>query len=377
MAGVSLRTIGKSFGVTEVLRGVSLDIGEREFLTLLGPSGCGKSTLLRVIAGLERQDLGSVMIGGRAVDELRPAERDVAMVFQSYALYPHMSAGENIAVPLMMRRSRPWQRLPVLRWMSPQARRIRRDVEAEVARVADSLDLGHLLARRPGQLSGGQRQRVALARAMVRQPRAFLMDEPLSNLDARLRVQARAEIADLHRRLATTFVYVTHDQAEAMTMSDRVAVMMDGQILQVATPSAIYDDPTDLRVAEFVGSPRINTLSGVVRKDGAVEVEGAVMPIRPKADAGSRVTLAFRPEHAALDAHDSAGAIAGAVRHRENLGSDLFAHVVPVGARQPLILRLPPRRIGEVPMDTTVGVRPSSPHILAFDTDGRRLARAA
>ncbi|MBX3497970.1 MAG: ABC transporter ATP-binding protein [Alphaproteobacteria bacterium] len=377
MAGVSLRTIGKSFGATEVLRDVSLDIGEREFLTLLGPSGCGKSTLLRVIAGLERQDLGSVIIGGRAIDGLRPAERDVAMVFQSYALYPHMSAGENIAVPLMMRRSRPWQRLPVLRWMGPQARRIRRDVEAEVARVASSLDIGHLLARRPGQLSGGQRQRVALARAMVRQPRAFLMDEPLSNLDAKLRVQARAEIAELHRRLATTFVYVTHDQAEAMTMSDRVAVMMDGRILQVAAPSAIYDDPADLRVAEFVGSPRINTLGGVIRKDGAVEVDGTIMPIRPKADAGSRVTLAFRPEHATLDAHDAVGAIPGVVRHRENLGSDLFAHVLPVGARQPLILRLEPQRIGEVPMDSAVGIRPSPLHILAFDADGRRLARFA
>jgi multiple sugar transport system ATP-binding protein len=377
MAGVSLRAIGKSFGATEVLRDVSLDIGEREFLTLLGPSGCGKSTLLRVIAGLERQDLGSVMIGGRAVDGLRPAERDVAMVFQSYALYPHMSAGENIAVPLMMRRSRPWQRLPVLRWMSPQAHRIRRDVEAEVARVAGSLEIGHLLARRPAQLSGGQRQRVALARAMVRQPRAFLMDEPLSNLDAKLRVQARAEIAELHRRLATTFVYVTHDQAEAMTMSDRVAVMMDGRILQVAAPAAIYDDPADLRVAEFVGSPRINTLSGVIRGDGAVEVDGTVMPVRPKAVAGSRVTLAFRPEHASLEAHDAAGAIPGAVRHRENLGSDLFAHVVPVGARQPLILRLPPQRIGEVAMDSAVGIRPSPQHILAFDADGRRLARAA
>jgi multiple sugar transport system ATP-binding protein len=299
------------------------------------------------------------------------------MVFQSYALYPHMSAGENIAVPLMMRRSRPWQRLPMLRWMSPRARRVRRDVEAEVARVAGSLEIGHLLARRPAQLSGGQRQRVALARAMVRQPRVFLMDEPLSNLDAKLRVQARAEIAELHRRLATAFVYVTHDQAEAMTMSDRVAVMMDGRVLQVAAPSAVYDDPADLRVAEFVGSPRINTLRGVIRGDGAVEVDGTVMPIRPKADAGSRVTLAFRPEHATLDAHDSVGAIPGAVRHRENLGSDLFAHVLPVGARQPLILRLEPRRIGEVPMNSAVGVRPSPRHILAFDADGRRLARAA
>ena len=379
MAGVSIRSVSKAFGSIRVLRGVSLDVGEREFVTLLGPSGCGKSTLLRIVAGLEEQDSGSIAIGGDPVDALRPRERDVAMVFQSYALYPHMTAAENIALPLVMRRTRVWQRLPVLRRALPSARRIRRDIAGEVGSVAAALDIGYLLERKPSQLSGGQRQRVALARAMVRRPRAFLMDEPLSNLDAKLRVQARAEIAELHRRLGTTFIYVTHDQAEAMTMSDRVAVMMGGEILQCAPPAAIYDDPADLRVAEFVGSPKINVVPGVVGADGRVEIAGATLPLRVAAAPADAVSVAFRPEHAdvAPGAVGQHGALVGTVRHTENLGSDLFAYVepnAPIAAR--LTVRLPVGRMQDIRVGMAVAVQPDPARLLLFDRSGGRVGPA-
>jgi multiple sugar transport system ATP-binding protein len=256
---------------------VSLEVGPREFLTLLGPSGCGKSTLLRIIAGLEQADDGSIALGGQAVDGLLPRERDVAMVFQSYALYPYMTVAENIGLPLLMRRTQPWQRLPLMRRLHPGARAASGTIAHDVRRAAEALQIESFLDRKPAQLSGGQRQRVALARAMVRDPRVFLMDEPLSNLDAKLRVTARAEIAELHRRAGVAFMYVTHDQAEAMTMSDRVALMMNGEILQVAPPAEIYDRPAELRVAEFVGSPKINVLPGTVRADGGIDVPGGVL----------------------------------------------------------------------------------------------------
>ena len=274
MAGIEIDGITKNFGRTEVLRRVDLDIRPGEFMTLVGPSGCGKSTLLRIVAGLEMQSSGSVRIAEAAVDGLRPRDRDLAMVFQSYALYPHLTVAENIAVPLRMRRLKGHQRWPLVGRLMPGTGSLESAIAAEVQSVAAMLDIGHLLDRKPGQLSGGQRQRVALGRAMVRHPKAFLMDEPLSNLDAKLRVHMRAEIAQLHRRLGTTFIYVTHDQAEAMTMSDRIAVMMDGAVLQVAAPEIVYNDPKDIRVAEFIGSPKINVLNGTVDDAGTVRLGG-------------------------------------------------------------------------------------------------------
>src|SRR3982751_3180697 len=253
MAGLSLRGITKSFGTTPVLGGVDLDIADGEFLTLVGPSGCGKSTLLRIIAGLERQDAGTVSIGGVPVDHLRPHERRVAMVFQNYALYPHMSVFENIALPLTMSRLNVFERIPLLRLLSPRRRRVMQQITGEVQAVAGQLRIESYFARRPGQLSGGQRQRVALGRAMVRNPDVFLMDEPLSNLDAKLRVHMRTELAELHSRLQSTFIYVTHDQVEAMTMSDRVAMMDAGRILQLGTPSELYARPANLKGAQFLG----------------------------------------------------------------------------------------------------------------------------
>ena len=373
LSGVSVRRVSKSFGETRVLSDVSLEVGPREFLTLLGPSGCGKSTLLRIIAGLEHPDEGSIALGGQAVDGLLPRERDVAMVFQSYALYPYMTVAENIGLPLLMRRTQPWQRLPVIRRLHPMARAASGTIARDVRRAAEALQIESFLDRKPGQLSGGQRQRVALARAMVRDPRVFLMDEPLSNLDAKLRVAARTEIAELHRRAGVAFMYVTHDQVEAMTMSDRVALMMNGEILQIAPPAELYDRPADLRVAEFIGSPKINVLPGTVRADGGIDVPGGVLPGSSRLPAATELSVGIRPEHCDIEASDAAsGGLAGTVRHRENLGSDLFLHVELDGGRR-IIARGAPEIADAVPSGTRVFLRPRPGRALLFDRAGRRI----
>lgn len=375
MASILIDSVRKNYGPASVLRGVSLAIADGEFLTLLGPSGCGKSTLLRVLAGLEVQDAGSVWIGERAVDGLRPKRRDVAMVFQSYALYPHMTVASNLALPLRMRRLSAFQRFPLLGRLLPGTASIAAEIEVEVTRTAKSLGIGHLMARKPGQLSGGQRQRVAVGRAMVRHPAVFLMDEPLSNLDAKLRVQMRAEIKELHQRLGGTFIYVTHDQAEAMTLSDRVAVMLDGELLQVAPPRDIYADPDDRRVAEFIGSPKINMLEGVVRERGLIDVAGSTLPIEVDALAGAHLILGIRPEAFYLADHGGQGALTGSVRMIEHMGSDLFVHLDLAGVDHPLIARLLAERAPHIAPGQTlhVGVRPD--RVLLFARDGRRLRR--
>ncbi len=345
MAAIALRGIEKSFQRTRVLGGVDLDIRDGEFLTLVGPSGCGKSTLLRIIAGLEPQDRGAVAIGGGAVDHLRPAQRNVAMVFQSYALYPHMSVADNIAMPLLMARLSLFERLPLLGALSPRRPAIRRGIAAAVRDVAAQLQLEDLLGRRPAQLSGGQRQRVALGRAMVRQPSAFLMDEPLSNLDARLRVHMRSELAELHGRLGATFVYVTHDQVEAMTMSDRVALMDGGTLLQVGTPADLYDRPASIGVAQFIGSPAINLLPGVVDGPGIALGAATRLAIDSRLATGAAVTVGIRPEAlhvatCAATAHRE-GLVEARLRRIENLGSECLVHCDPLAAdAAPLLCRL-------------------------------------
>ncbi|MDQ8732114.1 ABC transporter ATP-binding protein [Bradyrhizobium sp. LHD-71] len=378
MASVRLREIRKAFRDTQILHGVSLDIADGEFLTLVGPSGCGKSTLLRIIAGLEQHDDGDVLIGERPVDHLPPKARDVAMVFQSYALYPYMTVAENIALPLVMRRMNTWQRLPFIGRILPGTAERRRSIAAETDAVARILGISQLLERRPAQLSGGQRQRVALGRAMVRHPQAFLMDEPLSNLDAKLRVHARAEIADLHRRLGVTFIYVTHDQAEAMTMSDRVAVMMGGRLLQVAPPQEIYDQPATLDVARFVGTPEINVLPAHVRSDGAVEVGGRVWPVEVSAEAGTEVQVAIRPEALALGAAETrerTPPLAGSVCNIERLGSETLVHVAIDGLGAPLIVRVDPASIGSLSLQQAVVLTTVARAVSVFDAQGRRLER--
>lgn len=377
MAGISLRGIAKSFRDTSVLQGVSLDIADGEFLTLVGPSGCGKTTILRIIAGLETQDEGDVAVGGAVVDDLPPKARDIAMVFQSYALYPYMTVAENIGLPLEMRRLKTLQRLPLVGRLMPGTRTLRAGIAADVKGVADGLGIGHLLARRPAQLSGGQRQRVALARAMVRRPKAFLMDEPLSNLDAKMRVQARTEISELHRSLGTTFVYVTHDQAEAMTMSDRVAVMMGGRLMQVAPPQVIYDDPQDLAVATFIGTPEINTLPGRVEQGGRLAVLGEPWPVNVAAPAGSTVTVAIRPEALATGAAADSITLTGTVGHVEMLGAETLVHLRLPAIDKPVIARVEPAVGAALRPGHGVRFAVVPGRVLVFAADGRRLAADA
>ena len=286
MANVSFEHVTKRFGDVTAVNDLSLEVADGEFLVLVGPSGCGKSTALRMIAGLEEITSGALKIGDRVVNDLAPKDRDVAMVFQSYALYPHMSVRDNLAFGLKLRK------VP------------RPEIERRVNETGKLLELNTLLDRKPKQLSGGQRQRVALGRAIVREPKVFLMDEPLSNLDAKLRVQTRAEIARLHQRLSTTFVYVTHDQVEAMTMGSRIAVMNFGLLQQVGTPQKLYDSPVNRFVAGFIGSPAMNFLEMRVERseDGAfLSYDGFRLPVPPTVRSavgdGRPLVAGFRPEH--------------------------------------------------------------------------------
>lgn len=372
-AGITLTSIEKRFGPMAVLRGISLDIRPGEFLTLVGPSGCGKSTLLRIIAGLEAQTTGHVAIGGRPVDALGPDRRDIAMVFQSYALYPHMTVAQNIATPLRLRRLAAWQRWP-LAGAFGRARQVRAEIDREVASVAELLGIDALLARRPGQLSGGQRQRVALGRALVRRPRVFLMDEPLSNLDAKLRVHMRAEIARLHHRLGATFVYVTHDQTEAMTMSDRIAVMLDGAVRQVGTPAEIYRDPADHEVAAFMAQPQLNSVPVTGAGPGLVEAFGVRLAVPFLVPPGTAASLAFRPEECRLLDPQAPEGIAATVSHVEMLGAEGFAHLAVDGLAGLVVVRLGPDRLGRTERGQRVRLLPDPERALCFDASGRRLA---
>ncbi len=363
MARVTLHRISKRFGGTEVLRDVTLEVADGEFLAILGPSGCGKSTLLRILAGLEGCNSGSVILGDEDVTERAAKSRNLAMVFQSYALYPHMTVRQNIGLPLELRRLSAWQRVPVLgRFSGGEARR---GIAAEVGKVAGALALEPLLDRRPSQLSGGQRQRVALARAMVRNPAAFLMDEPLSNLDARLRGEARAEIVALQKRLGATVLYVTHDQEEAMAMADRVAVMREGRVLQVAPPQSLYDDPASLEVARFVGSPPMNAFPARVVLEGRIEVADAPLPFR--AERGGAVTLGVRAE--ALRLADDG--IPADIMRIERLGAEVILHAAIPGIAAPALARLAPEHVAGLSPGDRVSLMPV--RAMLFDAQGQRL----
>ncbi|NDP41345.1 MAG: sn-glycerol-3-phosphate ABC transporter ATP-binding protein UgpC [Aromatoleum sp.] len=292
MARVTIRAVHKHFGSTHVIRGVDIAIADGEFCVLVGPSGCGKSTLLRMIAGLEEIAEGEVSIGDTVVNRVPPKERDIAMVFQNYALYPHMTVRDNMSFALLL------------------AKQPKSEIEQRVARAADILGLAPYLDRYPRQLSGGQRQRVAMGRAIVRNPQVFLFDEPLSNLDAKLRVQMRTEIKELHQRLKTTSIYVTHDQIEAMTMADKIVVMKDGVVEQIGDPLTLYDQPANTFVASFIGSPAMNLIPGVARRTGSaagsaahVAFDGDVtlaIPTSAHAADGQQVFYGIRPEHCSL-----------------------------------------------------------------------------
>jgi multiple sugar transport system ATP-binding protein len=287
MASVDIRQVDKFFGSVQVLYEVNLGIEDGEFVVLVGPSGCGKSTLLRMIAGLEEISSGEISIGERVVNTVPPKDRDIAMVFQNYALYPHMTVKENMAFSLKLQKA-------------PKA-----VIEERVGKAAGILGLGELLGRYPRQLSGGQRQRVAMGRAIVRDPQVFLFDEPLSNLDAKLRVQMRTEIKELHQRLRTTSVYVTHDQIEAMTMADRIVVMQLGVVEQVGRPLELYDHPQNLFVAGFIGSPAMNFIKATIKRNGsaaALTIDGTTLPLGPDSGGrdGQKVVYGVRPEHLEL-----------------------------------------------------------------------------
>ncbi len=301
MAAVDVRKVEKFFGSVQVLHGVSVDIEDGEFVVLVGPSGCGKSTLLRMIAGLEEINSGEIAIGGRVVNTVPPKDRDIAMVFQNYALYPHMTVLQNMAFSLKLAKA-------------PKA-----VIEERVNKAADILGLGDYLARYPRQLSGGQRQRVAMGRAIVRDPQVFLFDEPLSNLDAKLRVQMRSEIKELHQRLKTTSIYVTHDQIEALTMADRIVVMQGGHVEQIGAPLDLYDNPANLFVAGFIGSPSMNFIDARIdRQNGAVVAvtgDGSRLPLPGDVagNDGQEIVYGIRPEHLHLVGESENGAVAEVV----------------------------------------------------------------
>jgi multiple sugar transport system ATP-binding protein len=357
MASIEFRGIEKSFGPVTVLHGIELAIADGEFVVLVGPSGCGKSTLLRLLAGLDHADSGTIMIGGADVSDKAAKDRDIAMVFQSYALYPHMNVAQNMGFSLRLRR------------MS------RKVIAERVRRAADILNLTDYLDRRPGELSGGQRQRVAMGRAIVRDPQVFLFDEPLSNLDAKLRVAMRSEIKGLHQRLKTTTVYVTHDQVEAMTMADRIAIMRGGRIEQVGRPLEVYDRPANRFVAEFIGSPAMNFLPAEIAASGALRVarlaSGPQLPLPPgiSASAGQKILVGIRPE-AIAPSGDGVG-LEGTVIMVEPTGAQVQI-VASVGGRE--LVAVFNQRILPAPGDAlTLRVDPLSVHL--FDeASGRRLA---
>ncbi len=311
MAGVSIRNVFKSFGAVRVIEDISIDVGDGEFVVMVGPSGCGKSTLLRMVAGLETITSGEIAIGGRVVNDLEPKDRNIAMVFQNYALYPHMSVYDNMAYGLKIQK------------------RSKADIDARVQRAAGILELSKLLARRPRELSGGQRQRVAMGRAIVREPLVFLFDEPLSNLDAKLRVQMRSELQALHQRLKTTTLYVTHDQVEAMTLAQRMLVMNAGRAEQIGAPLEVYSRPASTFVAGFIGSPPMNLIAGRIGDDGRILASDGDVQVQlpePRPSLGGRnVLLGVRPEHLEACAESDA-ALQPDIDFIELLGSDSLVY---------------------------------------------------
>lgn len=370
MPDIHISGLSKQFGSTKVLKGLNLTVKDGEFLTLLGSSGCGKSTLLKLIAGLDQPDSGEIRLGDSDLLALSPSQRDCAMVFQSYALYPHMTVGGNICTPLLMRGLNFWGRLPGAKYFSAKTRKIQAEAEVNARKVAQSLGIEALWERKPAQLSGGQRQRVALARAMVRHPAVFLFDEPLSNLDVNLRQALRAEIRQLHDDLGVTFIYVTHDQHEAMSMSDRVAVMREGRILQLGTPEEIYNRPANLDVARFVGAPRINLLDGDVRADGGVWAQDCRLGYSHGKPGSCRI--AFRPQSGSLDLEDGLE-VQGTVVSVEFTGAEQIASLQVSGTEESIVFCFPSNteaiRVGQA---LRVSVPFDEIHI--FDGDGQRRA---
>ncbi|HQZ12445.1 MAG TPA: sn-glycerol-3-phosphate ABC transporter ATP-binding protein UgpC [Devosia sp.] len=349
MAGVTLSDVRKSYGGLEVIHGIDLDIRSGEFMVLVGPSGCGKSTLLRMIAGLEEITDGTIAIGDRIVNDVPASQRNLSMVFQSYALYPHMSVRKNLAFGLTnLRMPRP-------------------EIERRVAEAAKILQIGNLMDRKPRQLSGGQKQRVAIGRAIVREPQLFLFDEPLSNLDAELRVQMRVELASLYNRLGTTMIYVTHDQVEAMTMATRIVVLSAGHIEQVGTPYELYNFPRNRFVATFIGSPRMNLLPAKLENGTAIVEDFGQLPV--SSAAGDTISVGVRPEQFAIGRCGDLTAT-GKVALREYLGSEVFLHVsLPSG--RTVLVKAPGKDTMQVGAPIDISFAADNAHY--FDGEGLRI----
>jgi lactose/L-arabinose transport system ATP-binding protein len=356
MTAIELNEVRKRFGATPVIHGVDLKVDDGEFCVFVGPSGCGKSTLLRMIAGLEDVSDGAVLIDGQVVNEVEPARRKLAMVFQSYALYPHMTVEQNMSFGLRMTGTS------------------RAETSQRVAEATRILQLGALLKRKPAQLSGGQRQRVAIGRAIVRQPRAFLFDEPLSNLDAELRVQMRVEIAKLHQDLGATMIYVTHDQVEAMTLADKIVVLRDGRVEQAGRPSELYNDPGNRFVAGFIGSPKMNFLP-VLARDGMLDAGGGLtLPIPPghRLAPATELEIGIRPER--FDAaYGGTVPVPITIRVVENLGGSQMIHGSTAGGA-PLVVEL--RGSEDLKPGETISPRVSERDLFLFDPAGQRIRPA-
>ncbi|MGQ9501599.1 MAG: ABC transporter ATP-binding protein [Anaerolineae bacterium] len=364
MAGVTYENVTKKFGDVTALNNLSLEVQDKEFLVLVGPSGCGKSTALRCLAGLEEITEGRILIGDRVVNDVPPKDRNIAMVFQSYALYPHMSVYDNMAFGLKLRRT-------------PKD-----EINRRVQEAAKILGIENLLDRKPKQLSGGQRQRVALGRAIVREPSVFLLDEPLSNLDAKLRVQTRAELIKLHQRLGTTFIYVTHDQMEAMTMADRIAVLKDGVLQQIDIPQNLYDYPGNIFVAGFIGSPSMNFFNATITGESDqlfVDAGSFRIPITPsikarlKDGAGKRVILGIRPEDIYFPGFVSPGVtvvdVDSVVDVTELMGNEIFLYMVT--GNQPYIARVDPRVRAHVGDKVKMAFNADKIHLFDADIEGQ------
>lgn len=361
MAELQLVGVRKDFGAVTILDGVNLDVSDGEFVVFVGPSGCGKSTLLRIVAGLEDVSAGEIRIDGARVNDATPLDRGVAMVFQSYALYPQMTVYENMAFALRLAKA-------------PQA-----EVDAAVRAGAEKLSITPLLNRKPAALSGGQRQRVAIGRAIVRKPKVFLFDEPLSNLDAALRVRMRYEFSKLHDDLGATMIYVTHDQVEAMTLADKLVVLSGGKVMQIGPPLELYNHPKNRFVAGFIGSPRMNFMRGAIERvdaagaelslagGGSTRVAGVV-----DAEVGQVVTLGVRPEHFSF-ASDAAFAARGKVRFVERLGASNFAYIDAEGAEDEVIAQLPAAMSCGVGETVSLAVAPGATHV--FDEGGEAIVK--
>lgn len=354
MASVSLRKLEKSYGSLRIVKGIDLEIQDGEFVVFVGPSGCGKSTTLRMVAGLETISGGEIRIGERVVNKLAPRERDIAMVFQDYALYPHKTVRENMGFSLKVR------------GVSVK------DAEGRINEAAEMLGIAHLLDRRPGQLSGGQRQRVAMGRAIVRRPQVFLFDEPLSNLDAKLRGQVRTEIKRLHQQIGTTIIYVTHDQVEAMTLADRIVILRGGDIEQVGTPDEVYNKPQSVFVGGFVGSPAMNFAKAKAQDGALVFANGDRIPLsalaadKQSVENGRDVIVGIRPEHFVTVA-DPAMTLTAKVQVVEPLGSDTLVHFAIGG--ETLTARMPPEMRPEPNTELRLGLDPTKVHLFDAATE--------